>query len=329
MNTEELLISIIIPVYDVEAYLNQCVDTVLTQSYQHMEIILVDDGSLDRSPAICDEYAEKDMRVRVIHQENKGLSEARNTGIRAAKGDYLLFLDGDDFYDDEDAVSRLVKRAESTHAEVISFSYQKYWKETEKKERYHKPGVSMSSSITDKEEQTEFLTSRHLFIASACNKLISRSLLERESLFFRGGVYSEDIEWCARLLMKARSLDYVDECFYCYRQRENSITHSMDMQKCMHHCQNILTCFSLTEEASPEIRVPLYRYTAYQYATFFHTVAYAERKPKDCMENLAPYAWVLRYDGGSNKVRMLHAACSILGYRNLCKLIRVMYRRKR
>ena len=91
------LISVIVPVYRVEAYLERCVKSILSQTYKNLEVILVDDGSPDQCPAICDACAEKDARVKVIHQENKGLSGARNAGINAASGEYLAFVDSDDY----------------------------------------------------------------------------------------------------------------------------------------------------------------------------------------------------------------------------------------
>ena len=90
-------ISVIVPVYQVEAYLPQCIDSILAQTFRDFELILVDDGSQDRSGAICDEYAGRDERVRVLHKENGGLSDARNAGLEQAKGDYFLFVDSDDF----------------------------------------------------------------------------------------------------------------------------------------------------------------------------------------------------------------------------------------
>lgn len=90
-------VSIVIPVYNVESYLRQCIDSVLNQSYQNLELVLVDDGSKDSSPAICDEYAAKDSRVVVVHKANGGAAAARNDGIRKATGDYVTFLDSDDY----------------------------------------------------------------------------------------------------------------------------------------------------------------------------------------------------------------------------------------
>jgi glycosyltransferase involved in cell wall biosynthesis len=92
------LVSVIVPVYKVEAYLQTCVDSILEQPYENIEIILVDDGSPDRCPMICEEYAKKDPRIRVIHQENRGLPGARNTGLRAASGEWIICVDSDDLW---------------------------------------------------------------------------------------------------------------------------------------------------------------------------------------------------------------------------------------
>ena len=89
--------SVVVPIYNVEKYLNKCVESILNQTYKDFELILVDDGSPDHCPEICDEYAERDARVRVIHKENEGLVAARNTGIKEAKGEYICYVDGDDW----------------------------------------------------------------------------------------------------------------------------------------------------------------------------------------------------------------------------------------
>lgn len=105
MNT---LISVIVPIYNVQQYLPECIDSILAQTYKNLEIILVDDGSPDSCPQICDDYAKRDDRIKVIHKPNGGLSDARNHGIRSATGEYLLFIDSDDFYDDRDGIWQLV-----------------------------------------------------------------------------------------------------------------------------------------------------------------------------------------------------------------------------
>ena len=116
------IISIIIPVYNIEKYLSKCLESIAIQSYQNLEILLIDDGSSDRSPEICDAYKKKDKRFCVIHKENGGLSSARNAGIEIASGKYLLFVDGDD-YIDKDMVKILYKRIKQDKSDMAFCNY--------------------------------------------------------------------------------------------------------------------------------------------------------------------------------------------------------------
>ena len=113
-----MLISIIIPVYKVEKYLKRCVDSVIGQTYPNLQIILVDDGSPDNCPQICDEYAAQDKRIEVIHQANAGVSNARNNGLKVAKGDYILFIDSDD-YIAPDMCEKMLAFAQQTQADIV------------------------------------------------------------------------------------------------------------------------------------------------------------------------------------------------------------------
>ena len=321
------VISVVIPVYNVEAYLDECVQSVLSQSYADMELILVNDGSTDNSGAKCDEWVQNDPRIRVVHKENGGAADARNIGITHANGSYVLFLDGDDFWDDRNAVRRLMERVEKINTDVLNFSYKKYYEDTREKESYFRFTQAMPSHIS-RAEQLSYLTQHGLFIASPCNKLIKKSLLDKETILFRKGVYSEDIEWCARLMCHATSMDFVPEEFYCYRQRKNSVSHTINDKKCKDLHDNILRCFELSETISQDIRVPLLQYTAYQYGTFFAVQAQAENWQEDCLRSLQPYKWILRHHGGNRKVRLLHYCCSIIGYKNTCRLMRCVYRKR-
>ena len=118
------MISIVVPVYKVEKYLNRCVDSILNQTYTDFECILVDDGSPDKCGQICDEYAELDKRIRVIHKENGGLSDARNVGIDAAKGEYILFVDSDDWIHPQ-LIELTLKIIIKEKADVVSYDYKK------------------------------------------------------------------------------------------------------------------------------------------------------------------------------------------------------------
>ena len=319
-------ISIIIPVYRVEAYIYECIDSVLRQDYADFEIILVDDGSPDRCGAICDAYAAADPRVRVIHKENGGLSDARNAGLAHASGEYVLFLDSDDYWNDPHVLTRLTERVRLTGAELLNFSYQKFFEDTGVTEPYFSETESMPHPLT-LPQQLSWLTQRGLYIASACNKMIRRSLLD--GLTFRRGVFSEDIEWCAALLLRAGSVDFIPESFYCYRQRSGSIRHSIRDKNCRDLADAILRCLGLCQTADDGRREALLRYTAFQYGTFIANQAHAENPQDACIAELRPHAKVLRHHGGNKKLMILDLGCRLLGYPRLCGLIRKLYHIKR
>ena len=117
-----VLVSIVVPIYKVEPYLEKCVESIRNQTYKNLEIILVDDGSPDKCGAMCDEYAEADPRIRVIHKQNGGLSDARNAGVERASGEYLLFVDSDDYIDRE-LVEKAVMTAQESRCDIVLFDY--------------------------------------------------------------------------------------------------------------------------------------------------------------------------------------------------------------
>lgn len=318
---KEILVSIIIPVYKVEKYLNQCVDSVRNQSYKNLEVILVDDGSPDRCPEICDEYAKKDNRVRVIHQNNGGASVARNAGIKIHTGCYVMFLDGDDFWDDKEAVLKLVDRVRKTNPAVLNYSYKKYFEDCGKKIPQFEKVSARSEDMTDIHEQLEFMTGNGLYIASACNKLILSEVLS-EAMHFIEGKRSEDVEWCAKLLSCAKSVDFVCENFYCYRQRLDSYTHTMQEKSCIDLKDSIVACAQIAKQAEESIRKYIYRYTAYQLATFVAVQALAEKCPQECIKTLGEYRWLLSYHGKNKKETGIYYLNKILGFSNMCKMIR-------
>ena len=315
-------ISIIIPVYNIGTFLPLCITSALSQENVEIEVLLIDDGSLDSSGNICDQYANIDNRIRVIHKENGGLSDARNVGVSAATGDFVMFLDGDDLWSDPQALERLVERQKQTDADVVNYSYVRWFEDTGEKLPYIQNVAPMPPYRT-KEEQVKYLTANGLYIASACNKLIRRSVLD--GLKFRKGVYSEDIEWCAELLLRAKSMDFVCENFYMYRQHSASIRHTINQQKCDDLADNILRCFHLIENANAETIDALMHYTAFQFGTFFMVQAQAEQAPWSAIEKLKGYSWILKYHGSNKKLALLRWGCKLLGYKNLCRVIRCFF----
>ena len=322
--SEDIKVSVIIPVYNTEQYLDQCIESVVNQSYGNLEVILVDDGSTDRSPSICDEYAQRDNRIYILHKANGGLSDARNAGIKIAKGDYITFLDSDDFWDDTDAVKRIVDRIMITEPDVLNTSYIKMFEKTGEKRAQFVNILPMPEECIGIQQQLYYLTSNNLYIASAWNKFIRKKLLD-DSLMFEVGRLSEDIEWCARLILAAKSMDFVCESFYCYRQRDNSITHTLGRKSCIDLKDSIIKTIKCAENANDEIQSSLLRYCAYQYATFYAVQSYTDDCPNTVYDQLAGYMWIMDYSSNP-KVRIVRAISRSLGFDNTCRILRIIRR---
>lgn len=212
-------VSVIIPVYNVEKYLPRCIKSILDQAYQDLEIILVDDGTKDNSGVMCDEYATKDNRIRVIHKENGGLSSARNAGMEVATGDAFFFLDSDD-YISQDCIEKMVKLMEENRAD-ISIVQMKYIPEnvnTECAENENEKIVLMNS-----EQAIEESLYQKLYTCCAPAKLYKRSAVG--DIRFPVGRISEDLATCHLFLNNAERIVYSNYYGYYYRQHESSIMH--------------------------------------------------------------------------------------------------------
>lgn len=210
-------ISVIIPVYNIVDYLRECVESVLHQTYQNLEIILVDDGSTDASGELCDRFARIDNRIIVVHKENGGLSDARNAGLDLATGDYISFIDGDDYIDKEMyscMESVLENREDFSFTACGMINFHNHAKKEIMAERF---------TILDKEQAYScfYKVAEDIVGSSCCNKLYKRELFRK--LRFKKGIRSEDNELLYRLLDKCHFIACVPEAFYYYRDRPGSI----------------------------------------------------------------------------------------------------------
>ena len=171
--------SIIIPCYKVEQFLRQCIDSVLVQTFEDYEIILVDDGSPDRCGEICDEYAEKDKRIKVIHKPNGGLSDARNAGLDVAQGEYVMFLDSDDWWDDNDALRKIDASIRESGADITIIGMKKYFSLEDRLGDVRTPKKCDKANCTLSHAQAlqQYMRS-NIFVACACDKVVHRSLIE-------------------------------------------------------------------------------------------------------------------------------------------------------
>lgn len=214
------LISVIVPVYKVEKYLHRCIDSILAQTYENIEVLLIDDGSPDQSGAICDDYQAKDSRVRVFHKENGGVSSARNLGLRESKGDYIGFVDADDYISPE-MYQSLLNLIEQNKADIAICGYQKEI-DKDKFEPYWKDKVQIS---LDRNKMISNLLTNHYFTCSACTMLFNKSLIYR-IMFAERIKHNEDLLYIYEAMKLAEKAMYISEPYYYYCTTDGSATTS-------------------------------------------------------------------------------------------------------
>lgn len=249
---QNILISVIVPVYNVEAYLPRCVDSILAQTYKNLEIILVDDGTKDASDKICDEYAARDPRVKVIHKENGGLSSARNAGIDIAKGEYFGFVDSDDWIEPE-MYEQMLTLACKHEVKLVCAG------------RYDTDG-GQARTVGLCPPKEEVISGMELlgrvFIwdnidSAAWDKLYHRSLFEK--IRYPHGKINEDVAIFYKIAEQVERTAMCDRPFYNYFHRPGSITTSNVSEKTFHFSQHTAVIYPYIREKHPEIE-PQARY---------------------------------------------------------------------
>lgn len=253
-------LSFIIPIYNVAPYLRKCVDSLIHQDYCDYEIILVDDGSTDNSPQICDEYVSYvecgvcNVEIKVIHQKNAGLSAARNAGLNVAEGEYVCFVDSDDYWE-SNVLGSLMAQVERDKLDVLRFNYQNVritdsvqcnvygvqYEVFQPYKRDHRLDNDYSKSVTD---GVTFLNTRMNTQCYAVMFIIRRNLimpnhqspmlnyqLSTGDILFTPDIYFEDTDWTPRMLVRAKRVASTDKIVYNYLTREGSITKAVDRTK--------------------------------------------------------------------------------------------------
>ena len=265
--------SVIIPVYNVEKYLRECLDSVLDQSFPDWEAVCVNDGSTDGSAAILDEYAGKDSRVKVISQPNGGLSAARNTGLKAASGEYVLFLDSDDWLEPQ-ALEVLASKLDGE--DMLCFSGRRYF---EDERAYHEPDRLTACEYPSGMDYYNDNALAHRDFAFVCVVLraFRRSFLLENGLFFKEGIYHEDNLFTPKACYYAGQVKVVNECLYDYRVRANSImtTSSPKRLSDMLGTANELADFFLPKTGFDKTTV--YRSITHHYQVVFASVSSGKR----------------------------------------------------
>lgn len=216
------LISIIVPIYNVEKYLSECIESILNQTYRYLEVMLIDDGSTDQSGKICDNYAEQDSRVKVIHQKNGGAANAKNAGLRAATGKYLVFVDGDDYLE-SDALFYMIDLLKTRNADVVQACFRKIYRDRQ-------------SDVCDAGQIQEFSAENYIkryttdwTCGLLWDKLYKRKLYD--NIFFEEGHRIDDEFFTYQGIMRAQKVIKCPKVVYNYRQRKSSVMYTESSQQ--------------------------------------------------------------------------------------------------
>ncbi|WP_051200079.1 glycosyltransferase family 2 protein [Butyrivibrio sp. FCS006] len=210
------LVSVIVPVFNVEKFVGNCIDSILGQTYTNFELILIDDGSTDLSGVICDDYAKKDNRISVIHQKNKGLSETRNVGIRESKGAYIQFVDSDDWIS-KDALSSALRDIKKYDADILCFRALYVYADKIR----HTKKVNYRVKVLNREEALSVLYFPQLVDVITWNKFMKREVLE--GIIYPKGRLYEDMYTTYKIIANADRIVCVSDEYYYYRKNPESI----------------------------------------------------------------------------------------------------------
>lgn len=300
------LISFVVPVYNAEKYLHQCLNSI-TQQLNRSELILVDDGSTDSSGRICDEYAAKYPNVKVLHTENNGASHARNIGVDAAKGMYIVFVDADDYISNDFA-----EKFEQTNimADVVFYPIKKLLKDGK--------CIPMNDGIcagvvrnTKASDVLAHISNGSKFPASPCGKLVLRSFLIKYQIHFAFNRISEDYDWTYQLLRYARCYDFFEEGLYTYRQLPQSRS-AMGNSKSVEDQLAILKNWEQLD-VEKEFRPYLNSFLAYEYAMILPFYGALSKKDKEVHRcEVRRCSYLLRY-GKSRKLKLIRFVSTFLG----------------
>lgn len=320
-----MLLSVVVPVYNVEQYLEKSVSSVL-QIKTDLEIILVDDGSTDDSGKLCDNWAERDSRIKVIHQKNGGLSAARNTGIRNSSGQFVMFLDSDDYLDPIETERMLAELTDGT--DVLMGLYRQVYGDDDSGVKEESHGFLTMSGLVN---ISDFLSALPIdgqdCYMTAWRFVCRRSFLLEHGLYFMTGIYHEDEEWSQRLFFSATGVYVTHYYFYQYRQaRAGSITASVkpkriyDRFAIIHNGMELLQ----TVGVSTALRDYIHKQSALiYYANLVDYHILDEDEKRTIWSQYVQFQYLIKYQN-NQKGKIIKTIWKLFGLRSVCWFLSIV-----
>lgn len=321
--------SVIVPMHNIERYIDRCLRSLTAQNFRDYEVIVVDDGSSDRSKRRAEKWAEGYDRITVLSQERKGLSEARNAGLQVAGGEYVFFVDGDDFIE-KNCMKRMYREvASQKYPEVVFLVGEKLFPDGTLEPM--DPGLN-SNRIIGKNHRTVL---RHLmglqrYPGSACTKLYRKTLIDENGLRFEKNKFSEDLDWTKEVLFAARTFGMVNGSCYFYRQmRQGAITSAASYANFADIAETVDRWLSEASGREGVCRDFLNSIACYEYKVLLLCYRYVEReKRKDAMGWLKRHRHLLSYRNDKD-IRMIRFASHFVGLPVVCRMLAWYWRWKR
>ena len=320
------LISVIIPVYKVEKYLDKCVASILQQTFTDFELILVDDGSPDNCPAICDEYRLRDSRIKVIHKVNGGVSDARNEGIAVAQGDFIMFMDGDDYWEGSSFLDKLMERIKSNSADVTLYGT-KNLNYLTGEEHVIRSNYNVSALRSNREDAIRSLFKTRQFPRTAWVLAVRKKLITENQLYFVKGIKSEDVDWLINVFVHAQSFDAVNDAFYIYvTNRPEAATLFVDTRNVKDIFQSLNRWTPVLKADNNPVNRLLLSYLATQYIiSLLGFAQLPENEKRKLMPEMRQYRSVLRY-ADNPRTLVSKAVVDVLGIRAGSRVLLKIYR---
>lgn len=289
--------SFIVPFYNVENYVETCITSLLKQTYESFEIIIVDDGSTDGSYERCVQFLSSSEKVCIIRQENMGLGEARNTGLQRARGEYIIFVDSDDFWNKADGLEKIDSKINQCECDVLCFDFLLLDNNTGK---IRDRNIRLSDNVNNlnAEKRIKKLLIHNGLKFSAWSKVLNRKFLLTNNLFFNKGL-SEDMDWTARILMLTQKIYYLDEKIYVYRaKRSGSITNTVKRDFLKGWCDILDKIFSYDKEIINQVNEKSenkYYYFSKIYGIILINYLRSKRKDEYVRGKILEYKFLISY----------------------------------
>lgn len=330
-----MMFSIIVPIYNIQEYIGECIESILCQTYKDFELILVDDGSTDESKEVIKQYAINDNRIVCIFQENQGPGAARNNALRKARGEYVIFIDGDDFLTDRLALEQILNHINiNTNVDIVVHPLKRM---STKDYIIHNSLVSYDDSFNKKinfVDTLDLMLTSGKILSSPCEMIFKRNFLLENKLFFPEGVFSEDIEWIIRIMKNSPRTLFINYQFYCYRFDRVGSTCNSDIDP--NKIKRIISFLNkhyfelIQDKSSRELSDKVLNYLAYQWCVCASNISKVKNKEKreELFIELSKSIDVLKYRQ-MKKVKIFSCCKNILGIKLASNLGKIRYYLKR